>query len=58
MACISLEHVVDIAAALFQYLTMLKKEGPKEWIFEECAVSEHYIRIHSNLVHSNLCAYA
>ncbi|XP_054708191.1 insulin-degrading enzyme-like [Uloborus diversus] len=31
-----LEHVNDIVTLMFQYLTMLKKEGPQEWIFQEC----------------------
>ncbi len=31
-------HVEDIVSAVFQYLAMLREEGPKEWIFEECKV--------------------
>ncbi|KAG8198306.1 hypothetical protein JTE90_021560 [Oedothorax gibbosus] len=31
-----IEHVDDIVTLLFQYLAMLKEEGPKEWIFKEC----------------------
>ncbi|XP_060579124.1 insulin-degrading enzyme-like, partial [Ruditapes philippinarum] len=32
-----LEHVDDIITLIYQYLHMLKKEGPQEWIFKECA---------------------
>ena len=31
-------HVEDVLTAMFQYLAMLREEGPKEWIFQECAV--------------------
>ncbi|KRK02280.1 insulin-degrading enzyme isoform X2 [Drosophila yakuba] len=31
-----LEHVDDIVKIVFQYLEMLRKEGPKKWIFDEC----------------------
>ncbi|XP_026833292.1 insulin-degrading enzyme isoform X2 [Drosophila erecta] len=31
-----LEHVDDIVRIVFQYLEMLRKEGPKKWIFDEC----------------------
>ncbi|KAG8188554.1 hypothetical protein JTE90_007162 [Oedothorax gibbosus] len=31
-----IEHVDDIITLLFQYLAMLKEEGPKEWISKEC----------------------
>ena len=34
-----LVHVEDIVTAVFQYLAMLRVEGPKEWIFQECSVS-------------------
>ncbi|XP_036326734.1 insulin-degrading enzyme-like [Rhagoletis pomonella] len=30
-----MEHVDDIVNIIFQYLTMLRKEGPKKWIFDE-----------------------
>lgn len=29
------EHVDDIVKIIFQYINMLKKEGPQKWIFEE-----------------------
>ncbi|WAR20847.1 IDE-like protein [Mya arenaria] len=32
-----LEHVDDIITLTYQYLNMLKNEGPREWIFKECA---------------------
>ncbi|XP_052226154.1 insulin-degrading enzyme-like isoform X2 [Dreissena polymorpha] len=32
-----LEHVDDIITLTYQYLNMLRKEGPKKWIFQECA---------------------
>ncbi|XP_017844031.1 insulin-degrading enzyme isoform X2 [Drosophila busckii] len=31
-----LEHVDDIVHLIFQYLQMLREEGPKKWIFDEC----------------------
>ncbi|XP_037720814.1 insulin-degrading enzyme isoform X1 [Drosophila subpulchrella] len=31
-----LEHVDDIVKIVFQYLGMLREEGPKKWIFDEC----------------------
>ncbi|KAH8419636.1 hypothetical protein KR222_011395, partial [Zaprionus bogoriensis] len=31
-----LEHVDDIVNIIFQYLEMLRQEGPKQWIFDEC----------------------
>lgn len=31
-----IDHINDIVTHFFQYLAMLKKEGPQEWIFEEC----------------------
>ncbi|XP_015602966.1 insulin-degrading enzyme isoform X2 [Cephus cinctus] len=30
-----IEHVDDIITLMFQYINMLKKEGPVKWIFEE-----------------------
>lgn len=30
-----IEHTDDIVQLVFQYINMLKAEGPKEWIFEE-----------------------
>ena len=36
---VHVEHVEDIVTAVFQYLEMVRREGPKEWIFQECAVS-------------------
>ncbi|XP_032591237.1 insulin-degrading enzyme isoform X1 [Drosophila grimshawi] len=31
-----LAHVDDIVKIIFQYLCLLRKEGPKKWIFDEC----------------------
>ncbi|KAK3874449.1 hypothetical protein Pcinc_020613 [Petrolisthes cinctipes] len=31
-----IEHVEDIVSAVFQYLNLLKNEGPQQWVFEEC----------------------
>ncbi|XP_032806215.1 insulin-degrading enzyme [Petromyzon marinus] len=31
-----LEHVDEIVLHMFQYINMLRKEGPVQWIFEEC----------------------
>ncbi|XP_045108140.1 insulin-degrading enzyme-like isoform X1 [Portunus trituberculatus] len=31
-----IEHVEDIVTAVFQYLNLLKKEGPQQWVFDEC----------------------
>nr|XP_045607622.1 insulin-degrading enzyme-like [Procambarus clarkii] len=31
-----IEHVEDIVSAVFQYLNLLKKEGPQQWVFDEC----------------------
>ncbi|XP_033611295.1 insulin-degrading enzyme-like [Cryptotermes secundus] len=30
-----IEHVNDIVKLVFQYVNMLKRDGPKEWIFQE-----------------------
>ena len=29
----------EVLYSVYQYIAMLRKEGPKEWIFEECKVS-------------------
>ncbi|XP_048747252.2 insulin-degrading enzyme-like [Ostrea edulis] len=31
-----LEHVDDILLNMFQYIEMLRKTGPQEWVFKEC----------------------
>jgi insulysin len=31
-----IEHVDDIVTLIFQYLNLMRKEGPHEWIFREC----------------------
>ncbi|XP_050730176.1 insulin-degrading enzyme-like isoform X1 [Eriocheir sinensis] len=31
-----IEHVEDIVTAVFQYLNLLKEEGPQQWVFDEC----------------------
>jgi len=31
-----IDHVNDIVTAVFQYLQLLKSEGPQQWVFEEC----------------------
>lgn len=56
------EHVDDIVKIIFQYINMLKKEGPQKWIFEEfCDLCEMQFRFKdkenplslvSNVVHS------
>ena len=33
-------HVKDVVMAVFQYLEMVRREGPQLWIFQECAVSQ------------------
>ena len=30
------DHVDDIICHMFQYLNLLKKEGPQEWVHNEC----------------------
>jgi insulysin len=30
-----IEHIEDIITLMFQYINLLKKEGPKQWIYEE-----------------------
>ncbi|XP_070209984.1 insulin-degrading enzyme-like [Littorina saxatilis] len=30
------EHVEDIITLTYEYINMLKKEGPQEWVFQEC----------------------
>ena len=32
------EHVDDIITLIYQYINMLKKEGPQQWVFQECRV--------------------
>ncbi|XP_058832419.1 insulin-degrading enzyme [Topomyia yanbarensis] len=56
------EHIDDIVKIIFQYINMLKKEGPQKWIFEEyCNLCEMQFRFKdkenplslvSNVVHS------
>lgn len=56
------DHVDDIVKIVFQYIHMLKKEGPQKWIFEEyCDLCEMQFRFKdkenplslvSNVVHS------
>ena len=31
-----IKHVDDIVTLVFQYLAMLREQGPQEWVFEEC----------------------
>ncbi|KAK3095847.1 hypothetical protein FSP39_019946 [Pinctada imbricata] len=31
-----IDHIDDIVTLTYQYLNMLKKEGPQEWVFKEC----------------------
>ncbi|XP_022253443.1 insulin-degrading enzyme-like, partial [Limulus polyphemus] len=31
-----IEHTDDIVTLIFQYINMLKKVGPQQWIYEEC----------------------
>lgn len=31
-----LEHVDDILLMMFQYIEMLRSEGPQEWVYKEC----------------------
>jgi len=31
-----IDHVDDIVTLVFQYLNMLRAEGPQEWVFDEC----------------------
>jgi len=45
-----IEHVDDIITLTYQYLNMLKAEGPKEWIFKECAVSQLFRNFSSFLL--------
>ena len=44
------EHVDDIITLIFQYLNLLRKEGPLEWVFKECQVSllRLYFQISNN----------
>lgn len=35
------EHIYDVVTCVFQYLEMLRREEPQEWVFKECqALSE------------------
>ena len=34
------DHVEDVVTAVFQYLAMIRREGPQKWIFQECAVRD------------------
>lgn len=56
------DHADDIILLIFQYLNLLRKEGPKKWIFDEyCQLNEMQFRFKdkenplslvSNIVHS------
>ena len=39
LICVASGCIEDIVTAVFQYLAMVREEGPQEWIFQECAVS-------------------
>ena len=32
------DHVYEIVACVFQYLEMLRRQEPPDWIFKECQV--------------------
>lgn len=35
---LGVDHVDEIVTIIFQYLNMLRKEGSKKWIFDECSI--------------------
>lgn len=40
-----IEHVDEIVQLVFQYVNLLKTEGPREWIFKECSdISKMHFR--------------
>ena len=39
------EHVTEIVEMLFQYLSLLRREGSQENLFQECAVSEGVVGV-------------
>ncbi|EDX11226.1 insulin-degrading enzyme isoform X1 [Drosophila simulans] len=54
-----LEHVDDIVKIVFQYLEMLRKEGPKKWIFDECVkLNEMRFRFKEKEQPENLVTHA
>lgn len=44
-------HVEDIILHMFQYIQKLRTEGPQEWVFQECKVSNWGCTI------STICGY-
>ena len=46
--CIS-EHVDDIITLTYQYFNMLRREGPCQWIFDECKVKYMYLPYTCNI---------
>nr|AAA28439.1 insulin-degrading enzyme [Drosophila melanogaster] len=54
-----LEHVDDIVKIVFQYLEMLRKEGPKKWILDECVkLNEMRFRFKEKEESENLVTHA
>ncbi|XP_036670582.3 insulin-degrading enzyme isoform X1 [Drosophila suzukii] len=54
-----LEHVDDIVKIVFQYLGMLREEGPKKWIFDECVkLNEMRFRFKEKEQPENLVTHA
>ncbi|KAH8339171.1 hypothetical protein KR074_006440, partial [Drosophila pseudoananassae] len=54
-----LEHVDDIVKIIFQYLNMIRKEGPKKWIFDECVkLNEMRFRFKEKEQPENLVTHA
>ncbi|BFF98691.1 insulin-degrading enzyme [Drosophila madeirensis] len=54
-----LEHVDDIVNIIFQYLRMLREEGPKKWIFDECVkLNEMRFRFKEKEQPENLVTHA
>lgn len=54
-----LTHVDDIVNIVFQYLCMLRKEGPKKWIFDECVkLNEMRFRFKEKEQPENLVTHA
>lgn len=37
---VKLDQWEQVLCIIYQYIAMLRKEGPKEWIFDECKVQK------------------
>ena len=50
------DHLNEIVMAVFQFINMLQREGPKQWIYQECSVSSRVCVVYACLVLCSVCS--